>query len=290
MSLETLLGDLSRQHFSEEYLHRLPLALPETAASLSALGTWDVLGRLLKEAADVLVVGEGRRYEGIDPADLDEARALIDRGLTILVRHAERHDQPLGELAADFQNDFNAHVDVHMYVTPPDTHGFSWHYDAEDVFIIQTSGTKTYSLRKNTVNPWPLVETIPVNMRYERELMPLMQVELRAGDWLYIPCGYWHKADTPAGDDVAISLAVGVMSPAAVDVLEMLRPRLLSSLLWRQRLPITGQAGHLSDDELDAHLKSVCDQLAADLSGTLSSEHLPAQLRDWLRRRVFPSA
>ncbi len=81
----------------------------------------------------------------------------------------------------------------------PGTPGFSWHYDAEDVFIIQTAGEKEYSLRKNTVNPWPLEETLPADMQYERELMPLMRVLLRGGDLLYIPCGYWHKAEAKGG-------------------------------------------------------------------------------------------
>ena len=44
--------------------------------------------------------------------------------------------------------------------------------------LCSASGRKTYSLRKNTVNPWPLEETLPADMKYEREIMPLMQCRL----------------------------------------------------------------------------------------------------------------
>jgi 50S ribosomal protein L16 3-hydroxylase len=283
MALQTLLGSRSRQSFADEYLHRLPLALPQTAKEFCPLGTWETLQSILRHPADIMVVKQGKRYEGQDPQDLHELRALSADGYTILVRHAERHHEQLSQLAKSFQRDFCAPVDIHVYVTPAGTHGFSWHYDAEDVFIIQTAGTKTYSLRKNTVNPWPLVETTPDNMRFERELMPLMQVELHSGDWLYIPCGYWHKADAAGGEEAAISLAVGVMSPAAIDLLDFLRPRLLSSLLWRQRLPTAGEASSLTAEEWDARIREVSSMLADDLSSVLRDQYLAQRYRERLR-------
>jgi len=65
-----------------------------------------------------------------------------------------------------------------------------------------------------------LEETIPEDMRYEREIMPLMRVLLDAGDMLYIPCGYWHRAQAVKGKENAISLAVRVMSRSAVDLFD----------------------------------------------------------------------
>lgn len=285
MDLQRLLGQLSKQQFSAEYLHRLPFARANGADEITSLASWEVLGRILEQQADVMVVKQGTQRVSHDPRNLQEARQLCDEGYTILVRHAEQHDAGLKQLADSFQRDFHAPVDVHLYVTPAGTHGFSWHYDAEDVFIIQTAGVKEYSLRKNTVNPWPLVETIPQNMRYERELMPMMRVELRAGDWLYVPCGYWHKGDAAAGREAAISLAVGVLSPAALDVLEFLRPRMLSSLLWRQRLPTTGDASPLSAEQRADQIREICAMLADDLASLLRSEHLAQQYEDRQRRR-----
>jgi ribosomal protein L16 Arg81 hydroxylase len=193
-------------------------------------------------------------------------------GYTIVIRHCELHDPRIAGLAKIFSETFRAPVDVHVYATPPGSFGFSWHYDAEDVFIFQCAGEKEYWLRKNTVNPWPLEETLPTDMRYEREIMPLMRVILRAGDLLYIPCGYWHRAQTTTCAETAISLAVGVMSRSAIDVFDLLRKEVLHSLVWRQRLPIPDESrSDDSDPTLDT-LRHVLEQLAADASSTLKSK------------------
>ncbi len=240
MALEQLLGDLSAAEFSEGHLFRLPYAQAGGARSLVPLADWETAWRILAEpSADALIVRQGRRWEGPRPAAAAEWRALRDDGYTLLVRHAERHHPELAALAAGFARDFAAPVDVHLYCTPADQFGFDWHYDAEDVFIVQTAGRKEYSLRKNTVNPWPLEETLPADMAYEREIMPLSRCELSAGDWLYIPAGYWHKA---ASREASISLAIGVMFPPALDAFDFLRSKLLHSLRWRQRLPVCGAA------------------------------------------------
>ncbi|HQU43617.1 MAG TPA: cupin domain-containing protein [Pirellulales bacterium] len=196
---------------------------------------------------------------------------MFDDGYTVLVRHAERGHAEIAELAAGFERDFRAAVDVHIYCTPADQHGFGWHYDAEDVFILQTAGSKEYSLRKNTVNPWPLVEALPSDMRYEREIMPLSRCLLSAGDWLYLPHGYWHKAEAR---EASLSLAVGVMSPAALDVLDFLRQRLPDSVRWRQRLPVVGEASPLTAEELLEQHREMFAELGADLAEWLGNEQL----------------
>ena len=146
---------------------------------------------------------------------------------------------------------------------------------------MQTSGRKEYSLRKNTVHPWPPVETIPQDMGYSREITPLMRVLLSAGDWLYIPCGYWHKAEAQESGETTVSLALGVMSPSAMDVYDYLRPRLLGSLLWRQRLAVNGAAATLSSDEHVSQYCELFEQLADDLAKTLCDEQF---VRDFLAR------
>jgi ribosomal protein L16 Arg81 hydroxylase len=286
MNVESLLGNFGLTKFVAEYLHRLPLALPKAAAGTRELGSWSTLARLLEnEDAAVLVVRDGQPQD-LRPADVDAARQLSAAGYTIVVRHAERHDAPLRELARSFERTFAGPVDVQFFVTPAGQRGFSWHYDPEDVFILQTAGSKQYGLRKNTVNPWPLTETLPEDMRYEREIMPLMSVSLAAGDMLYVPCGYWHKADASASTEAAISLAVGVMSRTAVDVFDSLRRRVVDSLLWRQRLPVAGDASPMTAEELEQVYRDLFAQLGADLMKLLRDER---QVRYWLRSPDSPS-
>jgi 50S ribosomal protein L16 3-hydroxylase len=269
MPIQDFFGSLPFERFVAENLHRVPLALPNACPSVVPLATWTTLGNLLAaEEADVMVVQRGERYLGPLPKDVSAAQSLYDERCTILVRKAERHNSELAAIAQTFGESFQAPIDVHLYATPGGSFGFSWHYDAEDVFILQASGEKEYFLRKNTVNPWPLEETLPNDMKYEREIMPLMRVVLRPGDLLYIPCGFWHRAQTIEGSEVAFSIAVGVMSRSAMDIYELLRSELLNSLTWRQRLPVDvdNTQGNLANS-----YQHILSQLAADVTKTLIS-------------------
>jgi len=271
-----LLGDRPLHSFVAEFYQRLPYSAAGRAQPLCELGTWQTLTSLLtRPSADVLVCRRNEQYPGPTPHTGEHAQTLIDDGYTLLIRHAEEHDTRLAALAAAFTRDFATPVNIHLYCTPAGQFGFGWHYDAEDVFIIQTSGRKEYELRKNTVNPWPIEESLPVNMHYEREIMPLMRCVLGAGDWLYIPSGYWHRAQSL---DTAISLAVGVQPRTAVDVFDFLRPQIVESLFWRQRLPVAGAAA--STDELLAAYQELFQQLGKELVKFLTD---PKQVGAFLR-------
>lgn len=276
MNLQMLLGDTPVQQFVAGHYQRLPFSAARLAAPLCPLGSWDAMTVLLaQDAADVLVCRRNEQHAGTRPRSADEARRLVDDGYTLLVRHAERHDERLARVAATFQADLAAPVNIHFYCTPAGQFGFGWHYDAEEVFIVQTSGRKEYSLRKNTVNPWPLEETLPADMRYECEIMPLVRCELAAGDWLYIPSGYWHMGHSR---EFALSLAIGVMPRTGIDLLDLVRRELLDSLLWRQRLPVGGLASPLSPDELLAAHRELLATLGSDLAKRLADPQLAQRL------------
>ncbi|MBY0528262.1 MAG: cupin domain-containing protein [Gemmataceae bacterium] len=270
MALDELFQGGSAARFMTESYTRLPFARPGGCEHLAALGSWAAVERLLAQPeANILIGQEGQSWSGSPPRSLADLRPLLAHGYTLGLRQAHRHDPALAALAGDFRRDFQAPIDIHLYCTPTGHPGFGWHYDAEDVFILQTLGTKAWSLRKNTVNPWPLVETIPANMRYEREMMPLMRCTLRAGDWLYIPNGFWHQTQA---EDESISLSVGVRSPVALDLYDFLRQRLRESLRWRQRLPIQGNASPLSHEELFTQHHELAVELGKDLARALADE------------------
>ncbi len=259
--LETLLVKQSKSEFLENYFLRLPYAEPQGVKKVSERRGWRIIEDLLNAPkADVMVVKAGQRWAENRTPTFEEAEALHSEGYTLLVRHAERQDTELQTLADGFAREFFAPVDVHLYATPASAFGFGWHYDVEDVFILQLEGSKEYSLRKNTVNPWPVLDNMPQNLRYERELMPMMKCELSAGDWLYIPHGYWHKGESKTD---SVSLAVGIMAATGLDVLDFAKKRLVESIRWRQRLP-------LFDEDSASSLKEMLAEMGRELSELFS--------------------
>lgn len=285
MILQQLLGKIPAATFLEETFYRSPFAL---AGGCRNVIEWDARAtceRLLpQDGLDLLVTREGHPWDGPPVNSAEVGRAALADGYTLCLRHADRHDPALAKLAADFQADFLAPIDVHVYCTPAERPGFGWHYDAEDVFILQTEGTKDWWLRKNTVNPWPLVETIPADMRYEREIMPAMHCTLEAGDWLYIPAGYWHRTSAP---QVSTSLSIGILSPTGIDLFDFLRAELLQDMRWRQRWPVLGSANPKTEAELAAESAALLAELSSDLQRKLAS---PALLQRFMAGRKTAAA
>jgi 50S ribosomal protein L16 3-hydroxylase len=236
MFLQRLLGDIPLATFLEQHYLKTPYARPGGCQSLDTSIDWRTVEHILGQPDVNVVIGRGheRDFRDAQPT-FAEARGLFEKGFTIAIRHAEKHAGVLASLARDFEQTFRAPVDIQLYCTPANTQGFGWHYDAEEVFVLQMQGGKEWFLRKNTVNPWPLLETMPIDMRYEREIMPIFECALTTHDWLYIPSGYWHS--TRALQE-SISLSVGVLAPTALNVLDSIRRQLLTSLRWRQRLPL----------------------------------------------------
>lgn len=281
-TLQQLLGDVPKVEFVRDFLHKQAFSRAGVPTALMALGTWDSFSQIaVATGADLMVVRQGERYSGERPTSLEQLQTLCDEGYTVLIRHAERHNQALEAVANDFARDFNAPVNIHMYATPGGEWGFPWHYDAEEVFIVQTAGRKEYSLRKNTVNPWPLEETLPADMQYEREIMPLMRAELAAGDWIYIPGGWWHKAATKS-EEVALSLAIGVLPRTALDVLDFLRDKLRDSMLWRQRLPLVNGNDDKAEDGMPG-FPEILEMLSSDLERELKRRQTVDDLKAYLR-------
>jgi len=273
--------------FIEQYYLKLPFALGGGCQRWLDLGSWDTVERILAQPdADVLVVKSGAQLPGQPAPSYTEARALHSGGATIVLRHVEQLDPAIARFVAGFRRDLLAPLDVHIYCTPANQFGFGWHYDAEDVFILQTAGCKEYSLRKNTVNPWPVLETMPDDMGFQREIMPLVKCSLSAGDWLYIPGGYWHRAESR---EDSISVAIGVMSATALEFYDFVRRRLPDSLLWRQRLPVTtsaagenaGQAG----TQNDAQYEVLCRQLGQDLLRVFTDPQTAAEFHEFRQQR-----
>jgi 50S ribosomal protein L16 3-hydroxylase len=282
--LEELLRPLSLQTFHDEVLFKAPYAGSGDPSRFAPFLCWEIMEEIFHSGhSDCWLAQSGKLFENSVTLDYKSARLGFEKGQTLLVRHAEKAHPVLEKLALDFYESFRDPVDIQIYCTPAGQKGFGWHYDAEDVFVLQVSGEKEFWLRKNTVNPWPLVDQLPANMYFEHEVsVAQLRCRLCPGDWLYIPVGYWHRAE--AASD-SFHLSVGITAASAFDYLQDLLPRLSKNLLWRQRLPARGNLNTHSDDEKLAEYQKIIHQLGRSLAAELEDE---SSLRSYIdsRRRL----
>lgn len=91
------------------------------------------------------------------------------------------------------------------YLTPPQAQGLGDHFDANDVFVLQIEGSKTWLVSD------PVVE-LPLLQHSAKPLAPVpaevrREITLHAGDMLYLPRGIIHAART--GDEASLHLTIG---------------------------------------------------------------------------------
>jgi 50S ribosomal protein L16 3-hydroxylase len=206
-------GDVAT--FMRSHWGKAPHARPGAARSAISLLTWETLDRVLRapDPLDLVTVTGGEFVQARPPRSLADARDLLRAGTSVVIRGAERHDRQLAVLASSFAARLAGEVHVQLYATPGGTNSYGWHYDFEDVFIVQTSGVKDYYFRANTVALDTTLGEALDFARIRQEQSPIYTSRLIAGDWLYIPARWWHLVKCL---EDSLSISTGVMSLEAI--------------------------------------------------------------------------
>lgn len=234
--LTKLLKENPKEVFLPKHFSRLPYSRPNDAQDFVNFLNWGIVQKVVEQKKSILrVVKDSVLTKESSDIDFNEAMSYYTQGHTLLLRYAEKSHPLLKMLADDFSKSFKTEVDIQLYCTPEGHNAFGWHYDVEEVFIIQTRGSKRYTIRPNTVHPRPLLTSMPKDLEYEKESGELvLDILLTEGDWLYIPSGWWHVARTQSE---SMHISIGLMPRSAVDVLNFLPTYLAKQSYWRSRLP-----------------------------------------------------
>ncbi len=269
------------------------LTLADVDALLSEQG---LRTPFLRVARDGAVVPE-RRWTGGggvgatigDQVRDDRVAQLFADGSTVVLQALHRTHAPLARFAADLATDLGHPVQVNAYVTPPQSQGFSSHYDVHDVFVLQVAGEKRWRLHAPVVvdplrdEPWT-DHRQAVEARSAEQ--PYLDAVLRPGDALYLPRGWLHAA-TALGE-VSAHLTVGVHVHTRASLVEALAALVLDEPALRSTLPLGTDPTDPRElapllaatlDALLARLGSVgADAVADRLTPSVLSGNRPAPL------------
>lgn len=152
----------------------------------------------------------------LDDGSLDLAGIRNDfaDGYTIVLDGVERHIRAIAALSQSIEVELNFPVQVNAYITPPRSQGLVPHYDDHDVLILQIQGSKTWHIYEGADVPPREIQREKDKAVAIEDLPSPIDVQLEAGDVLYLPRGKVHEAET--NSEPSIHLTVGVHAPTAL--------------------------------------------------------------------------
>jgi bifunctional lysine-specific demethylase and histidyl-hydroxylase NO66 len=191
--------------------------------------------------------------------DVPAVYRLWKDGATIILQSLQTNTPGLIGFLHGLEEDLGHRLMANAYLTPPDSQGFSAHYDTHDVFILQVEGTKHWRIWQQPIPRKPLKDEHP-GERVEPVGPVFFAGCLKPGSLVYIPRGHYHEARSDR--DTSLHLSIGVPVYRKLDVVRHIFDEILSALengdpVWRDALAPRFAAhgdptfGPLRDEVLD---------------------------------------
>ncbi len=265
-----LLGGLSAAQFMRRHWQKKPLIVrqaftafkpPVDRDALFALAAKeDVESRLIRHAPGGWKLRHG-------PFARRALPARSQPGWTLLVQGVDLHDDGAHALMQSFRFLPDARLDDLMISYASDTGGVGAHFDSYDVFLLQASGRRHWSIGRQ--RDLSLQQDVPLKILEHFE--PEMTFVLDAGDMLYLPPRYAHDG-VAVGPD-CMTYSIGLRAPAAANLGADLLARIAEA-----------QADDLADADDDGRARAHYPDPKQDAVSTPAA--MPAALQAFARKAV----
>lgn len=161
MSLETLIHPYSTDNFFREFWERTPLHIKrDDSQYFSSLSEGLDIERIIWQTCpswgDVSLARSKTNYEsaayGAMPPTVPTVRKAFSDNYTIIINKLERKSLSVAKFCRDVEKDWYFNSSMNLYYTKPNNQGLDYHYDTEDVFILQLEGRKDWRIYDRKAN------------------------------------------------------------------------------------------------------------------------------------------
>ena len=189
-------------------------------------------------ARNLLLIKDSQPYPDLYIRDgnrslLPRIRRAWTQGYTVAINSLHLRHRPVLDLTHEIEGELGYRAMANMYLTPGGAQGFRLHFDNHHAMLLQISGSKRWTV-------YPPVVALPL-IEQHREVKPeelgepILDVEVKAGDTLYVPPGFPHSGTST--DEASLHVTVGIYPTtwgefikASIDALQIDDPRLRSAV------------------------------------------------------------
>eukprot|EP01080_Neovahlkampfia_damariscottae_P011998 gene11998-5398_t len=190
------------------------------------------------------IKGVRNTYNPKGKVDFKEAWKFYEQGCSLRFLSPQKQFKQIWKSMSILDEYFGAVTGCNVYLTPPNSQGFAPHYDDVEVFIIQVEGSKFWRVYPFEKSPaiqlarFSSKNFSPKDIPYK----PIIDVELKAGDMLYLPRGTIHQGRTEKNHSLHLSLSQYQLNSWS-DVFELSVPNAIKASIendveFRKGLPI----------------------------------------------------
>jgi len=276
LSFEWLIDPIEPTTFFTEFYERKPLLIERGQSSkFESLLSIDAIDRYLSTATpcrpDVFLVDAARELKPEDYSfpnseqpgriDLPRAYQLFATGATISLSQLHDRLPSLAALCRAVEKTFSSHFQTNIYFSPPRAQGFKTHFDSHDVFVLQVSGSKLWTLYDTGI-VLPLRGQVFEPSKHAPGPVT-REFTLHAGDLLYCPRGLYHSARST--DEASLHITLGLIGKTWADVMiEAVSAACLSSPAFRANLPVGFASAGFDAGQATATFRALVDTFARD--------------------------
>ena len=276
LSLDWLLDPIEPTTFFGEFYERKPLLIERRQPhKFAALLSIDAIDRFLSTTnpcrSDVFLVDAARQlkpedysFANSDPPgriDLPRAYELFRTGATISLSQMHERLPSLADLCRAVEAIFSGHFQTNIYLSPPHAQGFKTHFDSHDVFVLQVSGSKHWTLYDTAIELPLRGQAFDPDKHMPGP--PTRTFTLHAGDLLYCPRGLYHSARST--DEASLHITLGLIGKTWADVMiEAVSAACLASPAFRANLPVGFANANFDARQAAATFRSLLDVFARE--------------------------
>lgn len=276
MSFEWLIDPIAPTTFFAEFYERKPLLVEtQQRSKFGSLLSIDAIDQYLSTTtpciSDVFLVDAARELKPEDYSfpnseppgriDLPRAYQLFGAGATISLSQLHERLAPLAALCRAVEKTFSSHFQTNVYLSPPHAQGFKTHFDSHDVFVLQVSGSKLWTLY-DTAIALPLRGQVFDPDKHTPGL-PTREFTLYAGDLFYCPRGLYHSARST--DETSLHITLGLIGKTWADVMiEAMSAACLASPTFRANLPVGFANARFDTSQAAVTFRALVDTFTRD--------------------------
>ena len=177
--------------------------------------------RLVKNGSEIplidysynFVYGENS-FQGV--IDMDKLFYLYNEGATMSFQLLQKSIRKLSLFSNSIEKELEFPTQTNLFLTPPKSQGFTAHYDTHSFFIIHLHGEKQWKIYEES-KALPLLKERVYDVDVEIKKPPILEPILKPGDFMYVPRGIYHEANS--NDSTTLQITLGLFTKIWHDIL-----------------------------------------------------------------------